>query len=74
MIKIAGLALLLLLTRVDPALSAPLRISYAAIAANIAGIWMAEGSGALKKYGLDVQFVLHSVEWNQCAGFARRQH
>jgi len=57
MIKIAGLALLLLLTRVDPALSAPLRISYAAIAANIAGIWMAEGSGALKKYGLDVQFV-----------------
>ena len=48
MIKIAGLALLLLLTRVDPALSAPLRISYAAIAANIAGIWMAEGRGYSK--------------------------
>ena len=39
------------------AVAAPLRISYAAIAANIAGIWMAEGSGAFKKYGLDVQFV-----------------
>jgi ABC-type nitrate/sulfonate/bicarbonate transport system substrate-binding protein len=37
--------------------AAPLRISYAAIAANIAGIWMAEGSGAFKKYGLDVQLV-----------------
>ena len=37
--------------------AAPLRISYAAIAANIAGIWMAEGSEAFKKYGLDVQFV-----------------
>jgi NitT/TauT family transport system substrate-binding protein len=34
-----------------------LRISYAAIAANIAGIWMAEGSGAFKKHGLDVQLV-----------------
>ncbi len=36
--------------------SAPLRISYAAIASNTAGIWMAEGSGAFKNQGLDVQF------------------
>jgi ABC-type nitrate/sulfonate/bicarbonate transport system substrate-binding protein len=35
----------------------PLRISYAAIASNTAGIWMAEGSGAFKRQGLDAQFV-----------------
>src|SRR3989338_9222529 len=46
-----------LLIWVDHARAVPLRISYAAIAANTAGIWMAEGSGAFKKYGLDVQFV-----------------
>jgi len=56
--KTAGLAVLVfLLTWADHTHSAPLRISYAAIAANIAGIWMAEGSGAFKKHGLDVQFV-----------------
>jgi ABC-type nitrate/sulfonate/bicarbonate transport system substrate-binding protein len=48
---------ILFLTCATHAAAAPLRISYAAIAANIAGIWMAEGSGAFKKYGLDVQFV-----------------
>jgi ABC-type nitrate/sulfonate/bicarbonate transport system substrate-binding protein len=48
---------ILLFTYAAHAAAAPLRISYAAIAANIAGIWMAEGSGAFKKYGLDVQFV-----------------
>lgn len=37
--------------------AAPLRIAYAAIASNTAGIWMAEGSGAFKNQGLDVQFV-----------------
>jgi ABC-type nitrate/sulfonate/bicarbonate transport system substrate-binding protein len=37
--------------------AAPVRISYAAIASNTAGIWMAEGSGAFKNQGLDVQFV-----------------
>jgi putative hydroxymethylpyrimidine transport system substrate-binding protein len=47
----------LFLTCAARSAAAPLRISYAAIAANIAGIWMAEGSGAFKKYGLDVQFV-----------------
>jgi ABC-type nitrate/sulfonate/bicarbonate transport system substrate-binding protein len=47
----------LFLTCATLAAAAPLRISYAAIAANIAGIWMAEGSGAFKRYGLDVQFV-----------------
>lgn len=47
----------LFLTCATSAAAAPLRISYAAIAANIAGIWMAEGSGAFQKYGLDVQFV-----------------
>jgi putative hydroxymethylpyrimidine transport system substrate-binding protein len=47
----------LFLTCAGRAAAAPLRISYAAIAANIAGIWMAEGSGAFKRYGLDVQFV-----------------
>jgi NitT/TauT family transport system substrate-binding protein len=36
---------------------APLRISYGAIAANIAGIWMAQDSGAFKKYGLDVDLI-----------------
>ena len=46
-----------LLLSANPAKAAPLRISYAAIAANIAGIWMAEGSGAFQKYGLDVQLV-----------------
>ena len=56
--KTGGLVVfVLLLTWVAHANSAPLRISYAAIAANIAGIWMAEGSGAFKKYGLDVQLV-----------------
>lgn len=40
-----------------PAEAAPLRISYAAVAANIAGLWMAEGSGAFKKNGLEVQLV-----------------
>jgi len=47
----------LFLTYAGRAAAAPLRISYAAIAANIAGIWMAEGSGAFKKYGLDVQLI-----------------
>ena len=37
--------------------SAPVRIAYAAIASNTAGIWMAEGSGAFKNQGLDVQFI-----------------
>ncbi len=56
--KIGGLAVFIVsLTWIAHAHSAPLRISYAAIAANIAGIWMAEGSGAFKKYGLDVQLV-----------------
>ena len=49
--------LALVLTWTNQAHPAPLKISYAAIAANIAGIWMAEGSGAFKKYGLDVQLV-----------------
>ena len=48
---------ILFLISTGTAAAAPLRISYAAIAANIAGIWMAEGSGAFKKYGLDVQLV-----------------
>jgi hypothetical protein len=42
---------ILFLTCAGRAAAAPLRISYAAIAANIAGIRMAEGSGAFKKYG-----------------------
>jgi NitT/TauT family transport system substrate-binding protein len=46
-----------LLTWANQAHPAPVKISYAAIAANIAGIWMAEGSGAFKKYGLDVQLI-----------------
>jgi len=50
-------AALLLLLRCDVTGAAPLRISYAAIASNTAGIWMAEGSGAFKRQGLDVQFV-----------------
>ena len=41
----------------SPAGAAPVRISYAAIASNTAGIWMAEGTGAFKSQGLDVQFV-----------------
>ena len=53
----ATLAAILLFASGAGAATAPLRISYAAIAANIAGIWMAEGSGAFKKYGLDVQLV-----------------
>jgi NitT/TauT family transport system substrate-binding protein len=53
----ATLAAILFLASGVGAAAAPLRISYAAIAANIAGIWMAEGSGAFKKYGLDVQLV-----------------
>lgn len=53
----AALLAILFLTGAGRAAAAPLRISYAAIAANIAGIWMAEGSGAFQKYGLDVQFV-----------------
>lgn len=53
---IAGTALLLIFW-VDAAGAAPVRISYAAIASNTAGIWMAEGSGAFKRHGLDVQFV-----------------
>src|SRR5688572_11081115 len=53
----AALLAILFLTGTGRAAAAPLRISYAAIAANIAGIWMAEGSGAFKRYGLDVQFV-----------------
>ena len=39
------------------AAAAPLRISYAAIASNTAGIWMVEGRGAFKRQGLDAQFV-----------------
>jgi NitT/TauT family transport system substrate-binding protein len=53
----ATLAAILFFASGAGAATAPLRISYAAIAANIAGIWMAEGSGAFKKYGLDVQLV-----------------
>jgi hypothetical protein len=37
----------LFLTCATLAAAVPLRISYAAIAANIAGIWMAEGSGSV---------------------------
>lgn len=50
-------AALFLILRCDVARAAPLRISYAAIASNTAGIWMAEGSGAFRRQGLDVQFV-----------------
>lgn len=57
LLKAIAAAALLLIFRVDAAGAAPLRISYAAIASNTAGIWMAEGSGAFKKQGLDVQFV-----------------
>jgi NitT/TauT family transport system substrate-binding protein len=58
MTRIAAMVLaILFLISTGTAAAAPLRISYAAIAANIAGIWMAEGSGAFKKYGLDVQLV-----------------
>ena len=39
------------------AISAPVRIAYAAIASNTAGVWMAEGTGAFKNQGLDVQFI-----------------
>ena len=42
---------------VSSANTAPLRIAYAAIASNTAGIWMAEGSGAFKNQGLDVELV-----------------
>ena len=56
---IAATAALLILW-VDAAGAAPLRIAYAAIASNTAGIWMAEGSGAFKNQGLDVQFVYPS--------------
>ena len=51
-----GLVIWLLLLTAQ-AHSAPLRISYGAIAANIAGIWMAQDSGAFKKYGLDVDLI-----------------
>jgi ABC-type nitrate/sulfonate/bicarbonate transport system substrate-binding protein len=37
--------------------SAPVRIAYAAIASNTAGVWMAEGTGAFKHQGLEVQFI-----------------
>src|SRR5581483_1318096 len=36
---------------------APVRIAYAAIAANTAGVWMAQGTGAFKNQGLEVQFI-----------------
>jgi len=48
---------MMLLVGFDFAGAASLRISYSAIASNTAGIWMAEGSGAFKRQGLDVQFV-----------------
>jgi NitT/TauT family transport system substrate-binding protein len=58
MIKAWRLGLLVwLLALTARAHSAPLRISYGAIAANIAGIWMAQDSGAFKKYGLDVDLI-----------------
>src|SRR5258706_1716075 len=56
-IKTAAVMIVLLLVCRDIAGAAPLRFSYGAIAANTAGIWMAEGSGAFKRQGLDVQFV-----------------
>jgi hypothetical protein len=48
-ISTAVVAAMLLLFRCNIAGSAPLRISYATIASNTAGIWMAEGSGAFKR-------------------------
>jgi NitT/TauT family transport system substrate-binding protein len=51
-----GLFLWLLLSATQ-AHSESLRISYSAIAANIAGIWMAQDSGAFKKYGVDVDLI-----------------
>jgi ABC-type nitrate/sulfonate/bicarbonate transport system substrate-binding protein len=52
-----GVALTVLLLWTVRASAEPSRISYSAIASNTAGIWMAEGSGAFKKHGLDTQLV-----------------
>ncbi len=37
--------------------AAPLRLSYSIIAPPVAGVWMAQETGAFKKYGLEVQLV-----------------
>ena len=50
--KAIAAIVLLLIFWVDAAGAVPVHISYAAIASNTGGIWMAEGSGALKRHGL----------------------
>ena len=50
--KAIAAIVLLLIFWVDAAGAVPVHISYAAIASNTGGIWMAEGSGAFKRHGL----------------------
>ena len=41
----------------NPALAAPLRLSYSIVGPPVAAVWMAHETGAFKRYGLDVQLV-----------------
>lgn len=40
-----------------PVAAAPLRLSYSVVGPTVAGIWIAQETGAFKKYGLDVQLI-----------------
>ncbi len=52
-----ALLMAIALFSVDQAKAAPLRFAYSVIAPQVAGVWMAQESGAFKKYGLDVQLI-----------------
>lgn len=41
----------------DQAIAAPLRFAYSVIAPPVAGVWMAQETGAFKRYGLDVELI-----------------